>query len=285
MAHVVKGRTTVEFKTEHKNAAWCTLTSTSATAASVVWTAGVTHTYGIGSYFKLGAQANTAGSGLKLTSSTTSAMHVYADDGGVLLGETAVRAIRGRTLVTLSHSAETSIFGIQGQLKIQADADVTLTTGNRAGSWNYLEAAVASTKTLTLSGAYKFTAASFHMVEVSGAGTCVINTNHVLCAVAALSNTSVSTLTQTGKYAAFATVNNATGTYTNFTYMLYCGNCDNVLYFPAASDFEHGAKIADGVAGDTGSEGTVGFDALIRCYIGDVAYYIPMFDAGSVTAE
>ena len=266
---IVKGRSKIDFKTEHRDTPWMTLASFSAVSGRL----------------NMGSQANTAGSGMKLTSSYTSAVQIVADDGGAVLGESAVRAIRGRSLLTVSQTNELSFFGVQGQLKIQATADVTLTTGNRGGSWNYVEAAVSTSKTLTLSGAYKFTCASFNMVEVSGAGTCVIDTNHVLCAVAALSNTSVSTLTQTGKYAAFASVNNATGSYTNFTYMLYCGNCDNLLYFPAASAYEHGAKIADGVAGDTGSEGTVGFDALIRCYIGNVAYYIPMFDAGSVTGE
>lgn len=44
MAKVVKGRTSVEFKTEHKNAAWFTLASTSSTAATAVWNSGVTHT-------------------------------------------------------------------------------------------------------------------------------------------------------------------------------------------------------------------------------------------------
>jgi hypothetical protein len=44
MAHVVKGRTSIQFKTEHKNAAWFTLTSTSATAATGVWSSGITWT-------------------------------------------------------------------------------------------------------------------------------------------------------------------------------------------------------------------------------------------------
>jgi len=72
---------------------------------------------------------------------------------------------------------------------------------------------------------------------------------------------------------------------TNWTYWGAINNASNAFYIPAASAYEHGVKIVDGLAGDAGSEGTVGYDALMRCVIGATAYYIPMFDAASVTNE
>ncbi len=172
----------------------------------------------------LATLSSTAGSGVALTSSLTKALGIYADDAGAALGASAVRAAQFRTLVTVSHSNEVSIFGSQSQLKIANPASATLTTGNRAGAWNYLELEPTASTTLTLSGAGKVTAASFNMVSMSNAAaTVVISANHILAGVAALTNltTTGPTYTETGKIAAFAAVNNASASYNPFTYGLY----------------------------------------------------------------
>lgn len=171
----------------------------------------------------IGSSSSTYGSGYALTSTYTKAFGIYADDNNTLLGASAVRAGVFRTLVTISHSNETSIFGCQNQLKIKAPLDCTLTTGNRAGSWNYLEMAGTSTKTLTLSGSAKCTAGCFGMVEWDGVGSLTLSSGHNLAAFAALTNVTSSggTFTQTGKFSAFTAMNNATASYTKFAWGLY----------------------------------------------------------------
>jgi hypothetical protein len=159
-----------------------------------------------------------------LTSSQTAAFRCHSDDGGTAIAASAVRGGVFRTLVTVSHSAETSIFGCQNQLKIANPASATLTSGNRAGSWNYLEMEPTAGTTLTLSGTDKVTAGSFHMVSLgSAAATVTISSGHTVAAVAALTNitTTGPTFTQTGVYAAFAAVNNATASYSPFAVGLY----------------------------------------------------------------
>jgi len=174
-------------------------------------------------YLLVGASANTSGSGYGLTSSLTKAVGVYADDVGTLYGAGAVRAGVFRNLVTISHSNETSIFGVQGQLKIKAPLDCVLTTGNRAGSWNYLEIGGTLTKTVTLSGADKATAGAFAMVDWDGVGSLTLSTSHVLAGFAALTNVTKTggTFTQTGTFAAFAALNNSTTSYSSFAVGVY----------------------------------------------------------------
>jgi hypothetical protein len=213
---------------------------------------------------EIGISSNVAGNGITLSSSLTAAFRSHADDGGVLLGASAVRAGVSRFLCTLSHSNETSMFGHQSQVKIYCSAaSITLTTGNRAGAWNMIEASVATSKTLTLSGVNKCTAASFNMVDVSGLGTCVIDTSHFLCAVGALTNVSVTTLTQTGKFAAFACFNNSTASYTNFSYGLYLSGCTRGISFdgvsPPAAAGNYGQTLdCTWLAVDPGSGGSFG---------------------------
>lgn len=174
-------------------------------------------------YFTLGSSANTSGSGYALTSSLTKAIGAYADDNGTLYGAGAVRTAVFRNLITLSHSNETSIFGSQSQLKMKPVASTTLTTGNRGGSWNYLEMAGTADTTITLSGTDKATCGAFAMVDWDGVGSLTLSSGHYLAAVAALTNVTSSggTFTQTGKFCAFVALNNSTTSYTKFRYGLY----------------------------------------------------------------
>jgi hypothetical protein len=215
---------------------------------------------------ELGVQANTAGSAVALSASTTAAQRFYGDDGGVACtAEAAMRTLVSRFLSTISQSLEVSMFGAQSQLKIAVPAatDITHATGNRAGAWNYLEASVPTSRTLTLQGANKCTAASFNMVEVSGAGTCVVDTSHFLCAVGALTNVSVTTFTETGKFAAFACFNNASASYRNFSYGLYLSGCTRGISFdgvvPPADAGNYGQTLdCTWLAIDPGSGGSFG---------------------------
>jgi len=195
---------------------------------------------------RIGESSSTAGSGITLSSSQTAAFRVHSDDGGAALGASAVRGGAFRTLVTVSHSNEVSIFGCQNQLKIANPLDLTLTTGNRAGSWNYLEMAGTADKTITLSGANKATAGAFAMVEWDGVGSLTLSANHVLAGYAALTNVvkGAGTFTQTGIYAAFASVNNAIASYSPFSYGLYLA--DDSVTTGYGVRLEGGAVIGSG---------------------------------------
>ena len=186
-----------------------------------------------------GKSSSTKGSGYALTSTYTKALGVYADDNGTALGSSAVRAAQFRTLVTVSHSNEVSIFGSQSQLKIKPVASVTLTTGNRAGSWNYLEMAGTAGTTITLSGASKVSAGAFGMVDWDGVGSLTLSSGHYLAGFAALTNITKTggTFTKTGKFCAYTAVNNSTTYYDKFRYGIYFPN----------SAVEIGMRIGDWV--------------------------------------
>ena len=74
----------------------------------------------------------------------------------------------------------------------------------------------------------------------------------------------------------------ATGTW---GFAIAIDGADNVFRFNTGTAYEDGVKVVDGEAGDAGVSAKVGYDALARCYIGSTAYYIALFDAGSVTGE
>jgi hypothetical protein len=174
-------------------------------------------------YLSIGTSSSTYGSGLKLTSSKTSVLRAYADDGAAVIGDAAVRSGVFRFLNTVSQTGETSMFGAQAQFKIKAPLDNTLTSGNRAGSWNYCEIAGTTSKTVTLSGPAKFTGGCFGMADWDGVGTLVISSGHVFGGFGALTNVTKTggTFTRTGTFAGFATLNNGASSYYPFDYGLY----------------------------------------------------------------
>lgn len=83
----------------------------------------------------IGSQANTAGSGVPLSSSYPGAFRVFSDDGGANIG-TSARGVQSRTLLTVDQSAGT-IRALQGQLKLAAGVDVT--TGIYTAVQGYVE--------------------------------------------------------------------------------------------------------------------------------------------------
>jgi len=77
-----------------------------------------------------------------------------------------------------------------------------------------------------------------------------------------------------GSSVAYAVTNTSTG---EWDYVLGVAH--------SGSGVDNGVEIVDGEAGDAGSSGKVGYDALMKVDVGGTAYYIALFDAGSVTGE
>jgi hypothetical protein len=228
------------------------------------------------SVWTIGSNSSAAGSGFALTASATACLKVYCDDAGTLYGEAAVRNAVFRNLITVSHSNETSIFGGQGQLKIKPVDSVTLTTGNRAGWWNYLEMAGTTGKTITLSGANKVTAGSFAMVDWDGTGALTLSSGHVLAGFAALTNVTKTggTFTQTGMFAGFALVNNTTASYSEFNAGVFFGAKSVVVPF-AFTDESDVASVTNGaILADISATANAGY---IKVLVGTTARYIPLY--------
>lgn len=222
--------------------------------------------------------STTAGSGIDLTGQTAG-FRVYADDGGVGTTTGNRRAIASRLLLTIDSAVGVSYRSIIGQLKLVAGVDFSSANSVLAGTMGYLELAGAH----TFAG---FVSAGEFTVEAGGVIT--VSSGGVVCGVSALLNfTGAHSWTETGFAAAFyagVAGDNEAAT-RRWPVALHLSGCDAVIRAETASGYEDGMKIADGVAGDTGSEGTVGFDALMKCLIGGTAYYIALFDADSVTGE
>lgn len=149
--------------------------------------------------FSIGVQANTAGSGMAITSSNTGAGKVFADDAGASIAS-SVRGFQSRFLLTVDQTGG-SIRALQGQLKLADGVDVT--SGIYTAVQGYVELAgdhsaktgstfscfdasleIASGKTLTIDSGGE--ACGIH-VETTGAGTI---TNNGVCAGILVSNAS-----------------------------------------------------------------------------------------------
>lgn len=187
--------------------------------------------------FTIGVFASTAaGSGIKLSSTRTSAFRVYADDGGTAL-TSATRAGVARMLVdTAISTGDVSTFGFQAQLKV--NANVAPDSGNMAGLWAYLEITAGST--------VSDMAAICAMVDCPATG--VIANGKYLSALRIYSNDI--NCTHTGKATLLHVLNPAAGTW------------DYFAVFDSAT----------GVIADTGAGG--GTSKYLKCLIGGTAYSI-----------
>ena len=128
----------------------------------------------------IGSQANTAGSGVPISTTYPGAFRVFSDDGGANVGD-SVRGIQSRTLLTVDQSAGT-IRALQGQLKALNGVDFA--TGIYTAVQGYIELAgthvVASTGVLAAFDASieigtALTATGYvagFRAELTGAGTC-----------------------------------------------------------------------------------------------------------------
>lgn len=94
--------------------------------------------------WQMGEFSSTAtGKGLKLSSSRTSVHRIYGDTGGSALATGVYRPSLSRFLVDYAFSGNISVFGHQGQVKVNA----SVTADFIAGVWGYAE--VTAGKTIT----------------------------------------------------------------------------------------------------------------------------------------
>ena len=170
---------------------------------------------------------------------------------------------------TLSTDINHETYGLVGQLVIRS---VEL-KHTHAGLMGTLEG---NTTAAIANGAYAYSIAA---IIARIGGTNLITATKPIAGFSAVHSGAALASGSSIAYAACAT---STG---NWTYLLAADNVDNLLYVATGTAYECGVKVTDGAAGDTGSEGKVGFDALARIYIGSTAYYIALFDADSVTGE
>lgn len=82
------------------------------------------------------ALSSSTGYGVPLSSSQTYGLRVVCDDNDAALGAGTYRAIHGRMLMTGTSTADISVFGVQGQVKL---LDTYPSPGWPAGVWGYFE--------------------------------------------------------------------------------------------------------------------------------------------------
>ena len=228
--------------------------------------------------FQIGELSSSTQVGLTLVAATgTSGADVFTDDGNVALGGgTPFKGFRSRTMFFQDQTAGTTVMGVLGQLKYASGVDIgparvaavegynELMTTNKAKSGGY----IVGVSSVTEVSAGTFTiesggiCAGFH-AKLTGSGTATQDATGILTAI-------------------YINEDVSTGTW---GFAIAIDGADNVFRFNTGTAYEDGVKVTNGLAGDGGVEGKVGFDALMRCYIGATAYYVAMYDAGSVTGE
>lgn len=145
----------------------------------------------------VGSQANTAGSGVAVTTTNGGAARIFSDDGGANIGD-SVRGAQSRFLLTVDQSAGT-IRALQGQLKMLNGVDVT--TGIYTALQGYVE--MAQTHSVKTGATFSCVDASWEIgtavtvdsggeafgihVETTGAGTI---TNNGTCAAIGITKAS-----------------------------------------------------------------------------------------------
>ena len=94
------------------------------------------------------------GKGTTLSSTRTSALRTYTDDGGVVVGATNLRAAAFRLLNTKDTLLECTQSGSCSQIKIyRASGAVDLGVNARySGAWGYVEMAVSAASSATITG-------------------------------------------------------------------------------------------------------------------------------------
>jgi hypothetical protein len=95
--------------------------------------------------FQIGEfSSSTVGKALPLTSTRTALARIYADDGGLALPASVVRAGIARTLITLAQTVAATIVGFMGQIKVTAATAADWL----CGLWGYAEVSGASVSTI-----------------------------------------------------------------------------------------------------------------------------------------
>lgn len=99
--------------------------------------------------WQMGEFSSTAtGKGLKLSAARTSVHRVYGDTGGSALTTGAYRPSLSRFLIDYAFSGNISVFGHQGQVKVNA----SVTADFIAGVWGYAEVTAGKTITGPITG-------------------------------------------------------------------------------------------------------------------------------------
>jgi hypothetical protein len=223
----------------------------------------------------VGKHGNSGGEGLALGTITT-ANRFHADDAGAAVAAGNLKNVLARTNLTTDSANAASVRSLYGQVKLQAGVDLTSANSVVAPVFGYLEIAGDS----TLAGQVAAVEAT-----IESAGDVTVSAGGEMYGVASRINfASGKSITSTGWSAAYfaGTTGGAADLWDS---ALHLDGVDNLFSCESSTAYEDSVKVADGVAGDTGSEGKVGFDALARVDVAGTAYYIALFDAGSVTSE
>ena len=215
-------------------------------------------------------------------------------------------------------STPVALTGTDPDMVLQANGKITsaLATGAYAASYNSLACTAAQTGNVSTFASWNelyFTGttaigtgnagAVWGHIEISGTFTGPASTSNYMGSVigtlmsdaATVTNTGImgafiadsvltSGFTNNGKIAAFvAHVNASHSTRANWPLAIYVDGADSVLGFGSGTAYEDGVKITSTVFGEASHD--LNADAILRCYIGSTAYYIPMVAAGKVTNE
>jgi len=191
-------------------------------------TAGSVFKPAAGTVFSLGAQANTTGSGTALSSTVTSALRAYGDDGEAAVASSVfMRTGVFRTLLTYTAgNREQEAAGVVGQLVSKSGTN----RHNMCGLMGSYEVNTA----LTVDGqAYSTdTWAQAAVIGRVGAGSAIttINSNGVLAGFAAMSNTT-SFVANNGIFAAYYAGRWGGTGLARWTHGLYCEDVEQAGYF------------------------------------------------------
>lgn len=179
----------------------------------------------------IGTGSSSAGAGIALSSTTTAAFRVYADDGGAAVGSgVLMRAGVFRTLLTYTAgNREQEAAGVIGQVVSVAGTN----RHNMAGTWGSYEAQTSLVVDGQASSTDTWCQAAVLGRVGMGSGSLTVNANGVLAGVAAMSNinTAVSS-TYTGAYTGLYV--GGWGSSENFEYGIYAERIVRAGYFNSA---------------------------------------------------
>jgi len=210
---------------------------------------------------------------------------------GVLLDGTdpdMVLQVAGRINATLAAGAYATAYN---QLAITATQSANVSAFT---SWNEL---YITGGTIDLGGSSNYASVWAH-VEISGTVTTPAGIGHISGLWATV--ISPATFTNDAVVAGcYVTSDMATGLTNNGTLAAYAcftdsgkepwdaalliDGADSVIKFASGTAYEDGVKITSSVFGESSHD--LNCDAILRCYIGATAYYIPMCAAAKVTNE
>jgi len=190
-----------------------------------------------------------------------SVVEAHGASSGDLTSAYCAKVGRFRHIVNATACAHET-YGLMGQVVVK-DTTITHLHAGLIGTFEGHTSGVVSTP------AYRYGTAGV-MARIGGgaaitASTPIAGFSAVLNSADALAS---------GSSVAYAVTNTATAEWDYVLGVTHVG-----------SGAHNGVEIVDGLAGDTGDQGKVGYDALMKVDVGGTTYYIALFDAASVTGE